>query len=77
MRWFGLGLLWSIVFLTIAAPSLAVVVRGLPNDHYHAFADPMVFTLVGLVVAALVREMRAPLGSPSRSSPSSRSLAGT
>jgi Dolichyl-phosphate-mannose-protein mannosyltransferase len=62
VRWFGLGLLWSIVFLTIAAPSLAVVVRGLPNDHYHAFADPMVFTLVGLGVAALVREMRAPLG---------------
>ena len=29
------------------------VVRGLPNDHYHAFADPMVFTLVGLGVARL------------------------
>ena len=66
VRWFGLGLLWSIVFLTIAAPSLAVVVRGLPNDHYHAFADPMVFTLVGLVVAALVREMRAPAGARRR-----------
>jgi 4-amino-4-deoxy-L-arabinose transferase-like glycosyltransferase len=62
VRWLGLGLLWSIAFLTIAAPSLAAVVRGLPNDHYHAFADPMVFVLVGLGVAALVREMRAPAG---------------
>lgn len=41
-RWLGLGLLWSTAFLTIAAPSLAAVVPGLPNDHYHAFADPMV-----------------------------------
>ncbi len=24
------------------------VIPGLPNDHYHAFADPMVFVLVGL-----------------------------
>jgi 4-amino-4-deoxy-L-arabinose transferase-like glycosyltransferase len=62
VRWFGVGLLWSIVFLTVAAPSLAAVVRGLPNDHYHAFADPMVFVLVGLGAAALVRELRAPIG---------------
>ena len=52
-RWLGLGLLWSTVALGIAAPSLASVVRGLPNDHYHAFADPMVFTLVGLGAARL------------------------
>ena len=62
VRWLGLGLLWSIAFLTITAPSLAAVVRGLPNDHYHAFADPMVFVLVGLGAAALVREVRAPAG---------------
>jgi 4-amino-4-deoxy-L-arabinose transferase-like glycosyltransferase len=62
VRWFGLGLLWSAAFLTIAAPSLSTVVRGLPNDHYHAFADPLVFVLVGLGVAALVRQLRAPLG---------------
>ena len=60
VRWFGLGLLWSVAFLTIAAPSLAAVVRGLPNDHYHAFADPLVFVLVGLGAAALVREIRRP-----------------
>ena len=52
-RWLGLGLLWSTVALGIAAPSLASVVRGLPNDHYHAFADPMVFSLVGLGAARL------------------------
>ena len=62
VRWFGLGLLWSAAFLTIAAPSLSTVVRGLPNDHYHAFADPMVFVLVGLGAAASVRQLRAPLG---------------
>jgi Dolichyl-phosphate-mannose-protein mannosyltransferase len=62
VRWFGLGLLWTVAFLTVAAPSLAVVVRGLPNDHYHAFADPLVFVLVGLGAAALVRELRAPVG---------------
>jgi 4-amino-4-deoxy-L-arabinose transferase-like glycosyltransferase len=62
VRWFGLGLLWTVAFLTVAAPSLAAVVRGLPNDHYHAFADPLVFVLVGLGAAALVRELRAPVG---------------
>ena len=62
VRWLGLGLLWSVAFLTVAAPSLATVVRGLPNDHYHAFADPLVFVLMGLGAAALVREVRGPLG---------------
>jgi 4-amino-4-deoxy-L-arabinose transferase-like glycosyltransferase len=63
-RWLGLGLLWSTAFLTIAAPSLASVVPGLPNDHYHAFADPMVFTLLGLGVAALVRGGVGPAVAP-------------
>ena len=54
-RWLGLGLLWTAFALTFASPSLAVVVRGLPNDHYHAFADPMVFVLVGIGAAALWR----------------------
>ena len=52
-RWFGLGLLWAGFALTFASPSLATVIRGLPNDHYHAFADPIVFVLVGLGTAAL------------------------
>jgi len=57
IRWLGLALLWSTLFLAVAAPSLATVVPGLPNDHYHAFADPMVFTLVGLGAAALARSV--------------------
>ncbi len=58
VRWFGLGLLWSAGFLTLAAAGLAVVIPGLPNDHYHAFADPMVFVLVGIGVAAAWRTWR-------------------
>ena len=54
-RWLGLGLVWSALALTFASPSLAFVVRGLPNDHYHAFADPMVVVLVGIGAAALWR----------------------
>jgi hypothetical protein len=59
VRWLGLGLLWSVVALTVAAPSLASVVAGLPNDHYHAFADPMVYVLVGIGAAAVVRAAAA------------------
>ena len=54
-RWLGLGLGWTAVALTFLAPSLSVVIRGLPNDHYHAFADPMVFVLVGIGAGALWR----------------------
>lgn len=61
-RWFGLGLLWTVVALSIVAPSLATVVRGLPNDHYHAFADPMVVVLTGIGIAALATRLRAPFG---------------
>ena len=59
-RWLGAGLLWTVAFLTVAAPSLATVVQGLPNDHYHAFADPLVFVLVGLGVAAIARRAAGP-----------------
>jgi hypothetical protein len=55
VRWLGLGLLWTALALAVGASSLATVVLGLPNDHYHAFADPMVFVLVGVGVAALAR----------------------
>jgi hypothetical protein len=63
-RWFGLTLLWTIVALTFAAGSLATVIPGLPNDHYHAFADPIVFVVVGLGLAALARwrPERRPVG---------------
>jgi hypothetical protein len=59
VRWLGLGLAWAILALAIVAPSLATVVPGLPNDHYHAFADPMVVAVVGIGVAAIARVGRA------------------
>jgi hypothetical protein len=62
VRWLGIGLVWTALALTFASPSLATVVRGLPNDHYHAFADPMVFVLVGLGAAALWRGASARVG---------------
>ena len=70
-RWLGLGLLWTAVALTFISPSLATVIPGLPNDHYHAFADPMVFTLVGLGAGALwrVRPRRAVATSASTATP--------
>ena len=63
-RWFGLGLVWAGLALTFASPSLATVIRGLPNDHYHAFADPIVFALVGLGAAALWKARNPVAGPP-------------
>jgi hypothetical protein len=54
-RWLGLGLLWTVIALAVGASSLATVVLGLPNDHYHAFADPIVVVLVGVGAAAFLR----------------------
>jgi Dolichyl-phosphate-mannose-protein mannosyltransferase len=53
VRWLVATLAWTIIALTFAASGLATVIAGLPNDHYHAFADPIVFVVVGLGVAAL------------------------
>ena len=58
VRWLALGLAWTALALTVISPSLATVVEGLPNDHYHAFADPMVFVLLGVGIAALWRAGR-------------------
>ncbi len=44
---------YSVVALAVFAPSLAVIVPELPNDHYHAFLDPIVLTLVGVGLARL------------------------
>ena len=53
VRWLTLGLVWTIVALAAGAASLATVVAGLPNDHYHAFADPLVVALVAAGLAGL------------------------
>jgi len=55
VRWLALGLVWTVVALAVGASSLATVVAGLPNDHYHAFADPMVVVLVAVGLASLVK----------------------
>jgi hypothetical protein len=54
-RWFSATLAWSIAALTVGASTLATVVPGLPNDHYHAFLDPIMFVTVGLGAAAAWR----------------------
>jgi hypothetical protein len=49
------GLLaWSTLALAFAAPSLQVVVPGLPNDHYHAFVDPVVVILIAIPASSLL-----------------------
>jgi len=52
-RWLIGTVVWSVVALAVFAPSLAVVTLGLPNDHYHAFLDPLVIALVGVGIARL------------------------
>ena len=54
-RWLGASILWSIVALTIAAPTLANVTPGLPNDHYHAFVDPFLVVAAALAGVTLAR----------------------
>jgi 4-amino-4-deoxy-L-arabinose transferase-like glycosyltransferase len=67
-RWFAATLAWTIAALTVLASGLATVIPGLPNDHYHAFADPIVFVIVGLGAAALARWRPGVRGAPARES---------
>jgi hypothetical protein len=53
VRWLLAVLAWSVVALAIFAPSLATVTPGLPNDHYHAFLDPIVLAVAGVGLARL------------------------
>ena len=53
LRWLLLTIAWTTVALAVLAPSLQTVVAGLPNDHYHAFVDPIVVTIVGVAVGLL------------------------
>ncbi|MFL5679716.1 MAG: glycosyltransferase family 39 protein [Chloroflexota bacterium] len=54
-------LAWCAVALALGASSLSTVVKGLPNDHYHSFLDPIVFVIAGLGAAAVWR-LRRPIG---------------
>ena len=53
IRWLLAILAWSTLALAFAAPSLQRVVPGLPNDHYHAFLDPVVVLLVAIPLGIL------------------------
>ena len=53
VRWLLAILAWSTLVLAFAAPSLQRVVPGLPNDHYHAFLDPVVVLLVAVPLGIL------------------------
>lgn len=53
LRWMIGILAWCTVALAFAAPSLQRVVAGLPNDHYHAFLDPIVVILIAVPAAGL------------------------
>jgi Dolichyl-phosphate-mannose-protein mannosyltransferase len=55
LAWLVGILAWSTIALAFAAPSLQRVVPGLPNDHYHAFVDPIVVLLVAVPAAGLLR----------------------
>ncbi len=60
VRWFIGLVIWSTLALAIAAPSLLQIVIGLPNDHYHAFLDPVVILLVAIPLGILFdRAIRA------------------
>lgn len=68
LRWLCWLLGWGTVALAFVAPSLQRVVPGLPNDHYHAFLDPIVVLVLaipaGLVfsrASAIWRERRRPI----------------
>ncbi len=51
-RWLGFTVAWSAISLAVLAPSLQTVIAGLPNDHYHAFLDPVVIILLALAIRA-------------------------
>ncbi|MEA2609247.1 MAG: hypothetical protein QOJ75_1490 [Chloroflexota bacterium] len=52
-RWLGGTVAWSAIALSVLAPSLQTIVAGLPNDHYHAFLDPVVVVLVSVAAVAI------------------------
>lgn len=53
VAWLLATFAWSVGGLSVLAPSLATITPGLPNDHYHAFLDPLVVALAGVGLARL------------------------
>ena len=63
LRWLVGILAWSTIALAFAAPSLQTVVPGLPNDHYHAFVDPIVIILIAVPSAGFLSRALASMRS--------------
>jgi 4-amino-4-deoxy-L-arabinose transferase-like glycosyltransferase len=68
LRWLCWLLGWGTLALAFVAPSLQRVVAGLPNDHYHAFLDPIVVLVLAIPAglafsraSATWRERRRPI----------------
>jgi hypothetical protein len=73
LRWLGGTLAWGVLALSILAPSLQTVIAALPNDHYHAFLDPVVVILVSVAGVAMAAPGTIPVLLPA----SGRSTAGS
>jgi hypothetical protein len=70
VAWLLGTLVFSALVLTFLAPSLATVTPFLPNDHYHAFLDPVVAVMLAVATAALTDRVAAALRSlPRRTAP--------
>jgi hypothetical protein len=52
-RWQVVVYAWSVLALALAVPAMATVTPQLPNDHYHAFLDPLVLAVAGAGIASL------------------------
>ena len=59
LRWLGATIAWTALALTLLAPSLQTVVANLPNDHYHAFLDPVVVVLLSVAGVGLAAPIAA------------------
>jgi hypothetical protein len=66
-RWLGGTVAWSAIALSVLAPSLQTIVAGLPNDHYHAFLDPVVVVLVSVAAIAIAAPGTLPAAVAQRS----------
>jgi 4-amino-4-deoxy-L-arabinose transferase-like glycosyltransferase len=53
---------WAIVALSILSPTLLVIYEGLPNDHYHAWLDPMLFAVIGVAAGRFAAARRRLFG---------------
>jgi hypothetical protein len=71
-RWLAGTVAWSALALSLLAPSLQTIVAGLPNDHYHAFLDPVVVVLVSVAAITMAAPGTLP-GVATDSAPSGRS----